>query len=417
MNTATPPAPSPATRKLALAALFTSFAALGFFSSVAGAMVPAIRVIFGLGLSAAISVQWMPLVGGGLFSLPLAQAMERFGAVRMVMAGLLLAALGCLAVCGVMAFWWQGTGGFALLLAALLLLSAGSTALQVAINPLAIAMGDPHSGPARLTLAQAMNSLGVLAGVHMASALVLERIDDGPRFLAGGIVLAYAACALFLLGILLLCALAMKGSDPARVERATLSPAAALRCRWAVAGAMCIALYVGAEGALGSIMTSYLHQSHILGVSLAVAGQLVANAYWGGPLIGRLGGAVLLGRWRPAALLCGVALAAAAACGVALAGAGVMAAAAALGIGLCNAIMFPVIFALTLEKTSAPQSAASGLMVLAISGGALVSVLVGVVGDRAGVGAAFAIPLLAYLAIAGFGFAAATNRRHPATAS
>lgn len=409
------PVPSPLPRKpdpklpaprFALATVFLAFAVLGFFGAMAGAMVPAVQIIFNLGLSAAIVVQWIGMVGCGLASLPLARAQARLGPARLMTAGLAASTLGCLAVCLAMQVEAKATGGYAGLLAALLLLAVGATALQVAINPLALALGEPATGAARLTLAQGLNSLGVLAGVNLAAALALGRAGSTtPALLATGVTRSYLAAAIATAGVLLLALLMRPSPARAPAARANAEKSAlrsALHCRWAIAGAAAIALYVGVEGAIGGIMTGFLHQDHILGVSLATAGRYLANVYWGGALVGRFAGAGLLRRYPATRLLSIAAGGAAACCAVAAAASGPPAAAAALGIGLCNAVMFPLIFAITLERSTAAPAAVSGLLVLATSGGALVSMAVGLVGERISLSAAFLVPLVAYCGIAGF---------------
>jgi FHS family L-fucose permease-like MFS transporter len=89
-----------------------------------------------------------------------------------------------------------------------------------------------------------------------------------------------------------------------------------------------------------------------------------------------------------------------------LASSGPLAGYAALSIGFFNSIMFPTIFTITLERSGVSQSSTSGLLCLAIFGGAVLPMTVGTVADRFGLGAAFAVPLAAYAFIACFAVAA-----------
>jgi MFS transporter, FHS family, L-fucose permease len=395
--------------RLDLSAVTLAFGALGLFGSIAGTLVPAVREAFGLSLSAAMSVQWMALVGVGVSSLPLARLMERIGAARMVIAALAMSFAGCIAVAAVMTPQIAGDPGYALFLVALLMLSIGATALQVSINPLVVALGPPRFAASRITLAQGVNSLGMLAAVTLSSVLVLARVGGtsaaAPGHLLSGIAYTYLACALFTGAALLLAIMAFRVDSSASTLPAAEpahSPAGALRSRWALAGSLAIAAYVGAEGAIGAMLTSFLHQPQVMGVSLQVAGFYFAAVYCGGMIAGRFLGGILLRAWQPSRLLAGVAVAAAASCLVAVLGSGTIAAVAILLVGPLNAIMFPVIFAISLERSTAPASAVSGLLVLATSGGVAVSILAGLVGDRIGIGAAFAVPMCAYLVVAAF---------------
>src|SRR4029077_919330 len=83
---------------------------------------------------------------------------------------------------------------------------------------------------------------------------------------------------------------------------------------------------------------------------------------------------------------------------------------AALSIGLFNSIMFPVIFTLTLERSKASGAATSGLLCMAIVGGALLPSLVGHIAEVAGLRAAYAVPLIAYACISAFAVAASRAR-------
>ena len=184
----------------------------------------------------------------------------------------------------------------------------------------------------------------------------------------------------------------------------------ALRSRWAVFGAVAIALYVGAEVSIGSIMINFLNQRQVLGLPFEAAGGYLANFYWGGALCGRLVGTALLTRMRADRLLAACGVVAAALCLIVLAGHGPLIGYAALAIGFFNSIMFPTIFSLTLERSTVSHSATSGLLSAAILGGALLPLAVGAVADRFGLSAAFAVPLLGYAFIALFAVAAREAR-------
>jgi FHS family L-fucose permease-like MFS transporter len=176
--------------------------------------------------------------------------------------------------------------------------------------------------------------------------------------------------------------------------------------RWALLGGGAIFLYVGAEVAIGTQMALFLNSKDVLGVSLEQAGKMV-SLYWGGAMVGRLVGSVLLTRVPATRLLAIFAGAAAAIClFVALVG-GTAAGYAALGIGLFNSIMFPVIFTLTLERSSASKEATSGFLCFAIVGGAFVPLLVGAVSGATSYATAFVVPAACYIVLLVFGLAAA----------
>lgn len=192
---------------------------------------------------------------------------------------------------------------------------------------------------------------------------------------------------------------------PARAEGAA-SVLEALRDRWALFGALAIFLYVGAEVSIGSVMANFLQQENVMTLSAVAAGSMV-SLYWTGAMIGRFAGTVLLLR-LPAGPLLGLAALLAALLCLAVANlSGPVAGYAAISVGLFNSIMFPVIFTLTIERSRASASATSGLLCLAIVGGALVPLVFAQVADITGSRfAAFHVPLLCYLTIALFGLLA-----------
>ena len=397
----------------AFAAVSTLFFAWGFISSNNDPLIVALRAAFTLDYTEALLTQIVFFLAFGLLSLPAAWITSRIGPVDMILASLALMAGGCLLV-----VLSTNLVAFAPILGALFVLAAGYTALQVAANPLAAALGPPERSHFRLSLAQAFNSLGVVIGVHFGSLVMLA--DPALRVGAGAldesrrheVLLAVDRAFLIMAGLLaaLLVFFALQRRFLTRAAPPHLPVPAgmfeAMRSRWAIFGAAAIGLYVGAEVSIGSIMINFLNQPDVLGLSFEDAGLHLANFYWGGALFGRIVGTLLLTRVPAARLLAACGLAAALLCGTVLATDGAAAGYAALAIGLFNSIMFPTIFSLTLERSGVSQSATSGLLCLAILGGALLPIAVGAMADIFGLGASFIVPLAAYAFIATFAFCA-----------
>jgi FHS family L-fucose permease-like MFS transporter len=153
-------------------------------------------------------------------------------------------------------------------------------------------------------------------------------------------------------------------------------------------------------------MINFLNQPQVLGLPLEDAGAYLANFYWGGALLGRLAGTLLLTRVRASRLLVTCGVIAVLLCATVLVGAGPVSGYAALGIGVTNSIMFPTIFTITLERSGVSQSSTSGLLCLAIFGGAVLPLAVGAMADRFGLGVSFVVPLAAYAFIATFALVA-----------
>ena len=310
--------------------------------------------------------------------------------------------------------------------AALFVLGLGITMLQVAANPLVAALGPPERSHFRLTFAQAFNSLGVVLGVNFGARMMLgslpATIGSGPAIDSShrAAALSSVANAFLMIAVMLAVLMAFIWLFRDRITSETAnadvglsgSIGAALRCRWAIAGAIAIGLYVGAEVSIGSIMINFLSQPVILDIPLESAGFYLANIYWMGALVGRFIGSYLLTRIPAPRLLMIAAAAAVLLCLTVVAATGPVAGWAALAVGLCNAIMFPTIFTITLERAKVSQPATSGLLCLAIVGGAIVPYTVGRLADLASLSLAFALPLCSYIYITSFAIGAQAGKQH-----
>ena len=398
---------------IAFAAVTSLFFAWGFITSNTDPLIVALRGAFTLNYTEALLTQIVFFLAYGLLSLPAAWVSSRLGPVDTIIAALALMAAGCLMVAAS-----TGLADFRPTLCALFVVAAGFTALQVAANPLAAELGPPGKSHFRLNFAQAFNSIGVVLGAHFGSRVMLgpesgslKAVDRAE--LLGSVDQAYLIMGT-MLGALLLLVVSLRtliiGAAPDHRSAAQPRMFEALGSRWAVLGAVAIGLYVGAEVSIGSIMINFLNQPDILGLTFEEAGQHLANFYWGGALVGRLLGTMLLTRMRATPLLASCGVAAASLCAVVFFAGGPLGGYAALAVGLFNSIMFPTIFSLTLERSGVSQSATSGLLCLAIFGGALLPLAVGAIADRLGLEASFVIPLIAYLAITAFALAAGRAR-------
>jgi FHS family L-fucose permease-like MFS transporter len=406
-----------ATRRTALAfsAITTLFFAWGFITSNNDPLIVTLRAAFNLNYTEALLTQIVSFLANGLLSLPAAWLCSRIGAVDTILASLGLMVLGCLAV-----VFSTDASAFVPILAALFVLAAGFTGLQVAANPLAAELGRPQRRHFRLNLAQAFNSLGVVLGVHFGSLVMLGDLSREASTAAtvdpirrAGILdsvdRAFLIMAALLAVLLMLFGVLRKFLSNAAPDQLRPVPAGmfeALRSRWALFGAVAIGLYVGAEVSIGSIMINFLNQREILGLPLEAGGAYLANFYWGGALCGRIVGTLLLTRIRAARLLATCGIVAALLCAVVLADGGPVAGYAALAIGFFNSIMFPTIFSITLERSGVSRGATSGLLCVAVFGGALLPMSVGAIADRFGLSAAFTVPLAGYVFIAMFALAA-----------
>jgi FHS family L-fucose permease-like MFS transporter len=403
------------------ATVTTLFFMWGFITVSIDPLIAALKAIFELNYAQAMLTQFAFFMAYFVVSLPAAALIARLGNSRSIMFALGVMVVGCLIIPAATYF-----DTYTLVLVALFVIASGITILQVAANPLAAALGPPERSHFRLTFSQAFNSLGTWVAPQLVSGVILaggifavthgatvtaelrdesfRRIDTVFFAIAGALVLL----ALFIFAFRRLLDVAKPvdaGQQP--------SVATALKSNWAIFGACAIFLYVGAEVSIGSAMTNFLHEPDMLNISLEEAGKMVSY-YWGGAMVGRLigSGLLFLVKQRAPWLLAVFALGAATLCLAVTQLTGATAAYLALSIGLFNSIMFPVIFTMTLERSSASPAATSGLLCLAIVGGAILPYAYGHIADSAGLHAAYFLPAVAYLLIVVFAVAATRARTY-----
>lgn len=374
----------------------------GLITSLNDVLIPHLKAAFQLTYVQAMLVQFCFFGAYFLVSWPAGRLAQRLGLQRTMVVGLLLAAVGCVGF--VPAGRMQAYAAF---LAALFVLAAGITLLQVSANPYVTLLGDPAKASQRLTLTQAFNALGTTVGPALGAWLILHG-EGGDAGSTAGPYLGLAAT----LGVL---AVVMHRA-PLPVPPAEQPGAAALTAPpvWRRAsllwGVGAIFLYVGGEVAIGSFLINALASPAVAGLSEQVAGGYL-SLYWGGAMVGRFFGAAVMRHIRSAPLLAGHAVCVIALLLLAMAAGGRTAMWSLLAIGLFNSIMFPTIFALALHGLGARTGEGAGLLCMAIVGGALVPVVQGAVADHAGVLRSFVVPVLCYGYIAFYGWR--TARRWP----
>ncbi|WP_034159187.1 MFS transporter [Sphingomonas sp. ERG5] len=377
----------------------------GFLTSIVGLLVPRLTLTLGLDYTRALLVQFAFHLSYLLFAFPIAIAILRIGYMRSIVVGLSVMLAGCLVL--IASAEWRS---FVLVLLALLTLSTGITFLQIAANTVVTVVGPSRRAAARLTLLQGFNSLGTVLGPLIGAVFLLGSIgigragpagDDAVPFIAGAILLGLLAIAFYRQRNLL--------------GKAALTPAGAvlgdlsvvLRDRRLLAGAVAMFAYVGAEVAIGTLIPNFLMLPEILHSPPLAAGQLV-SLYWGGAMIGRFAGALLLRRIDAGLLLAVAGIGAMVLAVIASLAGGVTGAVALIAVGLCNSIMYPTLYALALPEDEAQAPLASMLLCMAVVGGAIVPLLTGVLADRIGLALSLLLPASCYLVIAGF---AAGNRK------
>jgi len=396
-----------------LAIVTTLFFVWGFLTCLNDILVPHLKSIFDLSYAQVMLVQFAFFSAYFLFSFPWSRIVNSIGYQRTMVVGLLTMA------CGAFLFVPAASAvSYPLFLTALLILAAGITGLQVSANPYVDLLGKPETASSRLDLTQAFNSLGTtiapkLGGLLILSAapLAIEQLKQlAPQALhayrvqqAASVKMPYTVIGValvllaFLIGTVKLPKI--EAAEPSRGEKVNDS---IWKHPSLVLGALGIFTYVGAEVSVGSFLVNYFSLPEIAGFSAKTAAGFV-SFYWGGAMIGRFIGAPLLRRFKAGYLLALCAICAASLVTASMLTGCHLAMWSILAVGFFNSIMFPTIFSLGVAELGPLTGSGSGILNMAIVGGAILPVIQGFIADRVGIHHAFFLPVLCYLYILYYG--------------
>jgi len=408
-NTSAPAAESEVrTLRLFVFALFFMF---GGITSLNDVIIPKLKALFTLNYAQVMLVQFAFFIAYFLVSIPAAAVVARVGYMRTAALGLMTMTAGCLLFIPA-----SSSGLFIAFLGAIFVLASGITIVQVVANPLISRLGRPQTAHSRLTFAQAFNSLGTTIFPYVGSILILGSLSQvDPKTLSGSalalfrtqetqvIVRTYLGLATVLTLVAVLVWLARKKLVETPSEMPTLRHyVSLLKLPRFSYGALCIFLYVGGEVAIGSVIVNYLMQSSVFGLDAQEAGKHVPF-YWGGAMVGRFIGSYLLRIFSPGKVLACAAAAVIALLAISANTTGAVSGWSLLAIGLFNSIMFPTIFTLACEGLGPRAAEASGIICVAIVGGALVPLITGRAADLSSLKVALLVPAICYAVICGFG--------------
>ncbi|MAM41169.1 MAG: glucose/galactose MFS transporter [Erythrobacter sp.] len=401
--------------------VFGLFFIFGGITSLNDVIIPKLKELFTLNYTQAMLVQFCFFTAYLVVGIPGAKLVKRLGYMRGAVAGLLTMMVGCLLFIPA-----SQTATYALFLFALFILASGVVIVQVVANPLISLLGPQRTAHSRLTFAQAFNSLGTTIFPIVGSIVILGSLANlSADQLSGAELTAYrqaeseaiwqgylgVAC---LIGLVALAVWLFRNRLQGEKHEASSGLAGfdlLKRSRFGY-GALCIFVYVGAEVSIGSIIINYLAQDRVLGQPESVIGWMI-GLYWGGAMVGRFIGSYFLRLFSPGKILAFNATGSILLIIISALSSGEVAAYSLLAVGLMNSIMFPTIFSLACEKLGPRAADGSGIINVAIFGGAVVPLLFGVLADTSGsLAFALILPIICYAIIAGFGIFA----RKPAVA-
>jgi FHS family L-fucose permease-like MFS transporter len=393
----------------ALAVVTTLFFMWGFLTCLNDILIPHLKSIFDLNYAQTMLIQFAFFGSYFIFSVPSAKLIDLIGYQRSMVVGLL--------TMGVGAFLFvpaASAPSYPLFLGALIVLAAGITCLQVAANPYVTVLGKPETASSRLNLTQAFNSLGTFLAPFFGGVLILSaaaKTIDEVRALPPDALQAYrlheaatVKTPYVGLGIaLVVLAIAIGTFKLPKIEHAQHKVGEKVNDSiWKhpnlIFGAIAIFVYVGAEVSIGSFLVNYFSQPEIGGLTEKVAASFVAF-YWGGAMVGRFIGSGLLQKMKTGNLLGICAICAASLVAISMMTSGHFAMYSIILVGFFNSIMFPSIFTLGVAELGPLTGDGSGLLIMAIVGGAIIPLAQGAIADKIGIHHAFFLPVICYLYI------------------
>lgn len=365
----------------------------GFVTALNDILIPFMKNMFEFSNRQAQVVNFAFFGAYFVFALPSSWVIGKFGHQKSIVLALLIIGVGALLFYPAAEYQ-----SFNFFLIALFIIASGITVLQVSANPYVTALGPANRASSRLNLAQGFNSLGTIIAPLLGAQLFLSSTSTPFENSGEAVQLPYVFLGLSLIIIALIFAFSKLPSLEISKEKSNKSLKEFPHLIYGIIG---IFFYVGAEVAIGSNIVFFLELEEIAGFNEMKAGEYVA-VYWGSAMVGRFIGAYLQTKFKPSKILL---IAAAAACGLLLLGMfslGSLAMYSILAIGFFNSVMFPTIFSLSVKDLGDYTNTASGFLIMAIVGGALIPLLMGYLstdsqtGETSYLQFSFIVPLLCY---------------------
>jgi MFS transporter, FHS family, L-fucose permease len=375
-----------------LAVVTTLFFMWGSLTSLNDVLIPYAQHVFNIRVDVSMLIQTAFFSAYFVFSIPAAKIIDWIGYKRAIIVGLLTMVAACLGF-----YPAARIPSFPFFLFALIVLATGITILQVAANPYVAVLGNPETASSRLNLTQAFNSLGTAIfpwiGAHLILGTTATAIEKSVSREADAVIKLYVyffGIALVVLAI----AIALFKLPPVSSAEHRIGEKVSdsiWRHPNLVFGAIGIFVYVGAEVAIGSSISNYLALDNIGGfisassipdaavryrAALGDAARYI-SIYWSGAVVGRFIGSALLQKIKAGKLLALVAIMATLLVAVSVLSNGHIAMWAILSVGLFNSIMFPCIFTMGIAELGPLTGDGSGLLNMAIVGGAIIPYIVG----------------------------------------
>jgi FHS family L-fucose permease-like MFS transporter len=381
----------------ALTLLASLFFMWGFITVINNTLLPHLRSVFDLNYTQTTLIESVWFIAYFVASIPSAKLIERAGYQKSLVIGLLIMAVGSL---GMMLAASLPSYGVTLVM--LFVIASGITLLQVAANPYVAVVGKPETASSRLNLVQAMNSAGTMLAPLFGAYLILGRSKGGTA--EAGVVLTQAerladaqsvilpygivAVVLFILAIVIArFPLPAMGSATNRAAKEDRRNHSLWRHRNLVFGVPAIFIYLIAEIGVANLFVNFVSQPDIANLTHEQAGRYL-TFLWGGMMVGRFVGSAIMQKIAAETVLAAFSVGAFLVMLVTVFATGPVAMWALILVGFFHSIMFPTIFTLGIRGLGPLTEEGSGLLIMAIAGGALV-IVQGKLADMYGLQASF----------------------------
>ena len=399
--------------RAALSVVTTLFFMWGFVTVLNDVLVPHLKAIFDLNYARASLIQFAFFTAYFIFSIPAAKLIDWIGYKKTMVVGVVIMGLGAL-----LFIPSASAASYPLFLGALMVLAGGITALQVAANPYVAVLGPPETASSRLNLAQAFNSVGTAIAPWLGGAIILSGTRENADVVrqmsgaahqayrvheASSVKLPYLVIGLALMVLAVAISVFKLPPLPGAEQHGKIAGESIWKHPQLVLGAIGIFVYVGAEVSIGSYLINYFSQADIGNISELAAAKYVSY-YWLGAMIGRFAGSAILQKVRTGTVLGIAALVACLLVCTSILSLGHLAMWSIILVGLFNSVMFPSIFTLGIAELGPLTGDGSGLLIMAIVGGALIPLAQGRLADAIGLHHAFVLPAICYLYIIFYAF-------------
>ncbi|APJ03236.1 sugar MFS transporter [Silvanigrella aquatica] len=398
----------------AIVVVSTLFFLFGFITCLNDVLVPYLKEVFSLNHKDSMLVQFAFFGAYFVISVPASKLILKYGYKKTFIIGLAFTAIGCLSF-----LFSAKVAIYAAFLCGLFVLATGIVILQVAANPYLTQLGNPERASSRLIFAQGLNSLGTTIAPSVGAAFLLsaaiipkEEILKLPHDQAAAYHAAQAQAVQFpyfglaCLIIIIAVALSFFKFPSSKTEQNNLKINQSEKFNLfnypkLVLGIIAIFVYVGAEVAIGSVMINFISHKDIGNMGLESAAKYL-HYYWGGAMVGRFVGAYVATKFKTHKVLLTHSAIACALVLCTIFGSGYFAVFTIVAVGFFNSIMFPSIFVLSTQGLGKFMEKGSGIICMAIVGGAIIPYIQGAVIDAANMNISFIVPLICYIYIAFF---------------